>query len=178
MRALALLALTGCRTVLGIEDVEPFPSPPPGDTSNSAEAGIDGKPLGCRADYAAIPGAGPRNHRYLFVTINGPWTQQRDTCAMNDGFLAFPDGTTIGNAQMELQAIVTLGGTNVWLGISDLTVEGEYRTSLGMLASPETLALFTATGGGNSDCLTGNSPTSINDESCGNSHKALCECVP
>ena len=174
MRAFALIALTGCRAVLGIEDGDPFPVPPPGD-SRDVDVPTEAAPQGCRADYAELPNAGPRMHRYLLVNIIQAWTKQRDACAANAGYLAFPDGATVANAQMELEAIVTLGGNNVWLGLDDVAVEGQYRTSLNMPASQATLALVTANGGG--DCLNGTT-TAINDENCGNGHKALCECVP
>jgi hypothetical protein len=143
--------------------------------------GGEPNPMGCRADYMALPNSGPRGHRYLAVATNATWPQQRDFCVANMGFLAFPDGTTLANAQLELSAIVTFGGTNLWVGVNDIGgtgQEGKYKTSLNMNVSTITAMLITESGNSNNeDCLAGTA-TTMNDEDCATTRKAVCECVP
>jgi hypothetical protein len=138
-------------------------------------------PMGCRADYMVLPNSGPRGHRYLAVATAATWPQQRDFCVANMGYLAFPDGTTLANAQMELSAIVTLGGTDLWVGVNDIGgpgQEGKYKTSLNVAVSAITQMLITESGNSNNeDCLAGIT-TTMNDEDCAVAKKAVCECVP
>ena len=173
----ALLALSGCRSILGIEDVETA-TPSDGAPADVGFDAIDAPPDGhiaCPSGYVMLPNSGSRGHRYRLASPGAKeWVQQRNFCMTDGGFLAFPDGA---QAAQELSAIVTLGGLNVWIGVDDRVVEGDYVTSLNMPASAATTALIGAGGPGNDDCLIGTT-TAMQDEDCSVSHPAVCECVP
>jgi hypothetical protein len=142
------------------------------------EAGGEPLPMGCRADYMALPNSGPRNHRYLLVNPTASWSAQRDFCAANMGYLAFPDGTNTANAQLELDALRLFAGDGAWVGVNDIATEGQYRTSLNMPASTSTQALMNLAGNPNQqDCMFINT-TTLNHTDCNNTRKAVCECVP
>ena len=146
------------------------------------EAGGEPLPMGCRADYMMLANSGPRGHRYLLINTTATWTDQRNACATNMGFLAFPDGAALGDAQLELSAIVTLGGAGLWVGLNDIGgqgQEGKFRTSLNQPASTITQMLITENGNSNNeDCLAGNATPDMTDEDCATLRKAVCECVP
>lgn len=141
---------------------------------------IDGAPpMGCKPTYMALPDSGPRGHRYLLLPTNLSWVQQRDACALDNAWLAFPDGATLADAQAELAALRTLAADGAWIGVNDQLTEGSYRTSLNAPVSAIT-AMLILTGGGNpngQDCLTIAGAT-LTDESCNDTRKAVCECVP
>ncbi|MBA3499684.1 MAG: C-type lectin domain-containing protein [Myxococcota bacterium] len=142
------------------------------------EAGGEPAPMGCRADYVALANSGPRAHRYLLVNVTGTWSVQRDFCVANMGFLAFPDGTNLANAQLEHDALRTLAADGAWVGVNDIVTEGQYRTSLNMPASASTQALMNLGGNPNpADCMFINT-TTLNHTNCGDDRKAVCECVP
>jgi hypothetical protein len=184
MRALALIALTGCRSILGIEDVV-VPTPDDAslddsrDDASLVDAPTEAPPMGCPASYMTLPSSGPRGHRYLLVTSNAPWMMQRNLCISMSGFLAFPDGATLPDAQAELAAISALAGDNVWLGVDDLAVEGQYRNSLGQPISAITNMLinFGGPNPGPRDCMI-NLNNTLQNEDCGNQRKTVCECIP
>jgi hypothetical protein len=152
-----------------------------GGPGSEPVVGSEPLPMGCRADYMALPSSGPRGHRYFLINTTASWPGQRDACAMNQGFLAFPDGAVLADAQAELLAVVTFGGAGLWMGVNDLGgngQEGKYRTSLNMMASTVTLMLVTESGQSqNEDCLAGTT-TTMTDEDCASLRKAVCECVP
>ncbi len=149
-----------------------------GIDSPMGDGGIDAPPMGCKANYMALANSGPRGHRYRLLPGLGTWVQQRDACAADQAFLAFPDGAALADAQAELGALTTLAGDGVWIGITDQVTETTYRTSLNMPASAISLMLLTAAGGGSEDCLVGAGMT-MTDEKCDTPPRnAVCECVP
>lgn len=156
-----------------------------GDNGGEAGSELPGEagggeppPMGCRADYMALANSGTRGHRYFLIDTTASWTMQRDACLTNMGYMAFPDGP---QAAMELSAVVTLGGTGLWVGVNDIGgngQEGKYKNSLGAMASTQTQALITESGNSNNeDCLAGTA-TTMTDEDCNNLRKTVCECVP
>lgn len=184
MRAVVVIvAITGCRQVLGIEDgvlATPPDGRPPGiDAPPGVDAPLpplDG-PGVCPPTYVVIPNGTP-NHRYRFIDLPATWVMQRDACAQEGGFLAFPDGANPPAAQAELAAILNFGNQNLWMGLDDLVTEGVFRTSLDQPASAATLSLITNPGEPLRDCIRAGSPSSMNEEDCGTNRRAVCECVP
>ena len=183
VRAFALTVLCGCRSILGIEDVDVIDLADPDanpidsihDATNDAPA-LDGA-NGCPASFMALPNSGPRGHRYRETPSPGGWLDMRDFCATVGGFLAFPDGSNTANAQQELTALITLSGNGLWIGVNDLGTEGTFRTSLNQTLSAVTSSFIQ---GGNSmqnDCAVAQTDK-FNIEDCGNTHNAVCECVP
>ncbi|MBA3398051.1 MAG: C-type lectin domain-containing protein [Deltaproteobacteria bacterium] len=150
-----------------------------GIDSPMGDGGIDAPPTGCKGNYMALANSGPRGHKYRLLPNNGTWVQQRDACAADQAFLAFPDGAALADAQAELAALTTLAGNGVWIGVTDQLAEGTYRTSLNMPASAITLMLLVGSGGNSNgqDCLAGTGMT-LTDEDCNGDRKAVCECVP
>jgi hypothetical protein len=151
------------------------------DAGVGAEKPIDAPeiPSGCPGNFMTLPNSGPRGHRYLLINTQAGWTAQRDGCAAMSTFMAFPDGATNADAQLELAAVVTLAGNGVWVGVEDIVTNGAYKTSLGQPVSARTLALINP-GGGNPNqqgCFTTNG-TSMTDEDCADTRKTVCECVP
>lgn len=170
---LALIALGGCREILGIEDVELLPMPPPEDAPTSPD-GLHDAPFGdaffgCPADYATAGGSDL--HRYKPHGVNRSWVQARDVCAAEGGYLAIPD------TPAELQSLEQLvGPTRTWIGIDDVAVEGTYRNTFGMLQ----VFLPWAAGepnGNAQDCVYLDSGN-LADGGCGEQHPSVCECNP
>lgn len=142
-------------------------APPPGDGMPDAAK--------CPATYATLPNAGTRGHVYRFVNMDRTWTQHRDACAAENTFLAFPDGP---DAALELAALRVAAADGAWLGINDIQNEGTRINSLGMPVSAQTNALVDLDGNPmNTDCFVIDI-TTIDDASCGDTRKAVCECVP
>lgn len=128
--------------------------------------------------YAMLPNAGPRGHMYKLLDAPMTWSQQRDLCAGEGTYLAFPDGASVADAQLELAALRTLAGDAAWVGINDIATEGQYRTSLNQPASTVTVMLISITGNPQqTDCFVINN-TSLDDADCSTTRKAVCECVP
>jgi len=154
---------------------------PPTDSGPTTDAPPDAMnpPMGCKANYMALPNSGPRGHRYLLLNQTMSWSQQRDLCAADGAFLAFPDGANITDARAELAALRTLAADGAWIGVTDQLMENVFRTSLNQPVSAITQMLI-ATGGGNpngQDCLV-IANTVLTDEACADPRKAVCECVP
>jgi len=149
--------------------------PVPGDMGGSEPL-----PSNCPATgYDVLPNSGPRGRKYKLLDTPATWPTHRDFCAATDGtFMAFPDGTNLANAQLELAALRVLAGDGAWVGVNDLTTEGSYRTSLNQAVSASTAGLITTMGNPNAtDCLVINT-TTLDDADCTTARKAVCECVP
>lgn len=143
--------------------------------------GSEPVPMGCPGDFAALAAGSEGNHRYKAFPA-ATWAAHRTTCSNLGTFIAYPEGATQAAAQAELDGLRALSGDGTWLGINDITVEGAYvRTLDNMPVSANTAALFNI--GGNQgeknsqDCLIIDN-TTIDDALCGDSRKAVCECVP
>lgn len=182
MRALALTVLCGCRSILGIEDVDVIDL---GDPDAAFDSGVDSvdsnpfdaTPVGCPSMYQTLPNSGPRGHRYLQAPAPGNWLDLRDFCVAVGGFLAFPDGNNAQNAQLELAALIAFSGNGTWIGVTDVGTEGTFRTSLNQIVSAATASLIQGGNSMQSDCATAQTDR-LNIEDCLNNHKAVCECVP
>ena len=181
VRALALLVVCGCRSILGIEDVDVIQLGDPDANGNEVGTGGEMPPdvpnLGCPTMYQALPMSGPRGHRYLQTPTPGNWLDMRDFCAAIGGFLAFPDGTNANNAQLELTALITFSGMGTWIGVTDVGTEGSFRTSLNMPVSAATTSFIQGGNTMQNDCASAQA-NQFTIEDCLNSHKAVCECVP
>lgn len=173
MRGLAfilLVAATGCRALLGIDDVElggPVDGNPGGtDVLVAVDAPQDGFPMGaCPASYGPVAG---QSSLYRVTTAAFGWQQHRDTCAAEGGYLFIPDNAT------ELGAVDgAVAQTPFWVGISDLTTEGTYRTSLNTIAVFLPWAPMQPTG--LDDCVETSGGT-FNDRRCTDALVAVCEC--
>jgi hypothetical protein len=124
--------------------------------------------------YAAIPSV-PNGHTYRVLTLAATWQQQRDKCAADSAHLAIPEDTT------ELAGMLVLGGSQLWVGITDLALENTFVTVLG----PPATFLPWANGQPDNkpqpdaDCAQAD-PTDqrLYDEKCGGAYRAVCECVP
>ena len=177
------MVLCGCRSILGIEDVDVIDlgDPDAANRDSAVDGGedspSDATPLGCPSMFQTLPNSGPRGHRYLQAPASANWLDMRDFCVAVGGFLAFPDGNNPQNAQLELAALIAFSGNGTWIGVTDVGTEGTFRTSLNQIVSAATSSLIQ---GGNSmqnDCATAQTDR-LNIEDCSNSHKAVCECVP
>jgi hypothetical protein len=140
------------------------------------------EPVACPGDYATLPNSGPRGHKYKLLTTAAAWATHEATCGTEGTFLAYPDGTTVANAQLELNALKALAGDDAWLGLDDRAMEGLYVRSRDKFAmSSITLQLVNLKGNPNQrqgeDCLVIDN-TTINDADCVQTKKAVCECAP
>lgn len=182
-RSCLLIVCAGCRTILGIDDPHQQDQDAVGGEAGTemppeATAGVDA-PIGCRADFNALPNSGPRGHRYKLLLTADDFQTQRSVCAAIPSWLAFPDGANAQDAQLELAAIVQLGGPSTWVGIDDLAQEGSTTTSLGAPTSAATTALIMMSGNSSlKDCFLAMSSSSIQDDDCNANRKAVCECIP
>ena len=139
------------------------------------DAGFDAPPINCPGDYLQLP-TSPA-HRYKLLAAPAIWDDQRLACVSSfPTHLAIPDGTA---EQMALDSLA--GTTSYWIGVDDIAQEGTFLTVLG--AAPA----FTAWASGQpddkpnptSDCALA-TPASHDwdDQKCGDSHIAICECEP
>ncbi|MEJ7601457.1 MAG: lectin-like protein [Kofleriaceae bacterium] len=126
--------------------------------------------VGCTAGYAALTG-GQVGHRYKLRTSVVGWDAHRTACAGEGGYLGIP------NDALELQAMVTLGGAAIYVGISDLAAEGAWADVLNGVAT----FLPWASGQPDDDkpgedCVRASGIT-FTDERCSRTARAVCECV-
>jgi hypothetical protein len=133
-------------------------------------------PSNCPASgYDVLPNSGPRGRKYKVLMTPASWSMQRDLCAGEQTFLAFPDGPA---ATSELAALKAAAGDLAWVGVTDQINEGSYQNSLNQPISAQTQALINTSGNPqNRDCLFINN-ASLQHEDCSVLKKAVCECVP
>lgn len=140
----------------------------------NGDAGVDAPPpdavVGCPTDYVTITG-GEAGHRYRLRTPSTNWDSHRATCASEGGYLAIP------GSLVELQGMIALGASPIFIGISDLATE---NTWVDVLGAPAT---FLPWAGGEpdndapgEDCVRATS-TTFTDERCSRTARAVCECV-
>jgi hypothetical protein len=90
-------------------------------------------------------------------------------------YLAVPDDAT------ELQAILTLAASDVWVGIGDAATENTFVTVLGGVPAilPWAAGQPDDSGGGGSDCVMALSASATyDDRRCSTTAIAVCECEP
>lgn len=135
-----------------------------------ADAGVSK----CAPSFAALPGT--TGHLYYLFTTPSDFTTQRSACAAQGTttYLAIPDDAA------ELQAIVALAAQPaVWVGLTDQVVEGTFMTVRGMPAP------FLPWAAGQpddkppgEDCVAALPDSTLDDQQCSNSLRAVCECEP
>ena len=139
----------------------PQPDTPPGADCKSS------------GGYMAIP-SGQTGHTYRTLTTLLTWTQQRDKCVLDSATLVIPDDAT------ELGAVAAFAASAFWVGISDQATENSFVTVLG----PPATFLPWKSGqpddkNPGEDCVRADNATlTFSDEKCGNTARAVCECVP
>jgi hypothetical protein len=152
-----------------------------GDIGASPDAAIDGglqvpDGLGCPAGYSILTGIS--NHVYRRIGTIDTWDQQMKSCQKEGAnvYLAIPDNA------IELQGILTLASTDVWIGLDDLAAENSFVTVLEAAATflPWATGQPDDSGGaGGSDCVLAlSAPASYDDKRCSASAIAVCECEP
>lgn len=136
-----------------------------------------GPPPACalNPDYAVRAGS---DHTYRFLAARMPYDDGYATCARDGAHMVVIDDPTEN-------AFVTATITaNAWIGLDDLTVEGEFSwadgTPLGAI-NEFRVSTNEPTGGLNQDCVmifhSGNSePGTWNDAGCGSVQEVVCEC--
>jgi lectin-like protein len=161
-------------------------TPPPtdggADTPPPSDMMIDA-PVTCKNSslYNAITG-GNTNHTYRLVATSAQWMQQRDQCAVEGGNLAIPDDTA------ELMGVSALAGTGIWIGLSDLAVEGTFVNVLGQAPTFNSAPLVNgmapwANGqpdnkpNPGADCARADTNQTFSDDKCNGALRAVCECV-
>jgi hypothetical protein len=135
------------------------------DFEATADAGTDAA-LACPAGYAPL---GPSANRYRTLGVLETWQTHQATCVADGTRLAIPVN------QAELDALVT--GGEVWLGLSDLAVEGTFMTVVGTTPpflpwAPTQPDNFNA----NEDCVLGLTTARLDDRPCAFPRRAICEC--
>lgn len=153
-----------------------------GDEALDGDARVDDPPLetgdaSLEPADASLPAECPGfmlvDGHYLKKLGAAGWTNQRSACGTLPGnvFLAVPDD------EVELAAIVAVGGGDAWIGISDAAAEGSYMTVLGAMATFLPWAAGEPDNAGNQDCVRSKG-TTIETALCGTPVIAVCECVP
>lgn len=150
-----------------------------GEVGDGSDASIDGNAplpdgLGCPVGYATLTGV--PNHVYRRIATSTSWDSQVTACRDEGAnvYLAIPDDAT------ELQAILTLASSDVWVGISDIATENSFVTVLGGVPA---ILPWAATqpddSGGGSDCVLALSASATyDDRRCPALAIAVCECEP
>jgi hypothetical protein len=153
-----------------VPSTAPNPGPDAG-ADPAIDAAIDAPPaVGCPSDYAEVAGSA---HRYKAL---GNISSDRAVaeCKRNslDAYLAIPDDAT------ELALLATVVNPGFWIGLDDRTTEDLFVTQKGVPATflPWRQGQPDNSRGGE-DCVTGTA-TELEDERCGDSHAAVCECEP
>ena len=125
---------------------------------------------GCPVDYMTITG-GQAGHRYKARITSTSWDTHRAACAGEGGHLAIPGDL------VELQALVVLGGSPIYVGISDRATE---NTWVDVLGAPATYLPWRPgqpdDDNPGEDCVRATS-TELSDERCGRTARAVCECI-
>lgn len=156
-------------------DAGPIDAPDDPDAPPGTDAMIDAPPVsGCPVGYAPLP-ALSSTHQYRKLLTTAGWTNHRAACGGEPGnvYLAIPDDT------LEIQALVTLAGTDFWVGISDAATEGIYMDVKGIPATFLPWAAAEPDNAGNQDCVRALSPSgTIETLNCGITAIAICECEP
>jgi hypothetical protein len=136
----AAAGLAGCRQLFGIDDTQVVTdarSPDAPTTSSDAtpdgggnqpdgrfgpDGGIDAPPALCPITYTLQHGG----HFYRSTAFDAMWQVASDNCAADGAntHLAIPDD------EAENTAIAQWVANHAWIGISDIAVEGFYRTVL------------------------------------------------
>lgn len=172
----ALVVLCGCRGILGIHglaDGPPDTAPPDGTSPDGAGDGVPDVPAGiCPADFIQLPGGSP--HVYRLASGPAIFNSQLDNCAALSiaAYLAIPDD------QPELDGLVGLAATSIWVGIDDLQTEGTYRTVIGQVATFLPFAVSEPDGTPLQNCLFADDQSQLHDQSCSSNLPAICECEP
>jgi hypothetical protein len=145
-----------------------------GEAGDAPDGGVtvpDG--LGCLVGYATLTGVPDRAYRRIDTSTS--WEGQVAACRADGAnvYLAIPDDAT------ELQAILTLASSDVWVGISDIATEGSFVTVLGGVPASPPWAAMQPDDLGGSDCVLALSASaSYDDRRCSTSAIAVCECEP
>ena len=146
-----------------------------GDEGDAAigDGAMADAPSGCPVTYVALAGV-TSSHLYRTLPAAAGWTNQRSACGMEpaNAYLAIPDDA------VELQALITHAGTDVWVGISDAASEGAFVTVRGTPATYLPWATNEPDNNGNQDCVRTRSPSAIETVICGTPTIAICECEP
>jgi hypothetical protein len=161
--ALTLLALCGCRAILGIDDVGGGPPDVP-DLVPDTPSGL------CPADFQPL--ASGSAHRYLVLAGPDDYASQRAACAARGPsiYLVVPDD------QAELDAMVqAAGGFTFWVGIDDRAIEGSFVTTKG---APATFLPWAAGEPSGEDCVLVASDGTFHDDDCLSAFPSACECEP
>jgi len=150
-----------------------------GDVAGGSDAAIDGgftvpDGLGCPVGYAILTGVPNRVYRRIGTAET--WDSQVTACRADGAnvYLAIPDSAT------ELQAILTLASSDVWVGIGDAVTENSFVTVLGGVpAFLPWAANQPDDSGGGSDCVMALSASATyDDRRCITTASAVCECEP
>lgn len=150
-----------------------------GDVGEGADASIDSgivipDGLGCPVGYATLAGVPNRAYRRLGTLSS--WQDQVTACQADGAnvYLAVPDDAT------ELQAILTLASTDVWVGIDDVATENSFVTVRGGAATflPWAAAQPDDSGGGSDCVLALSASATYDDKRCITGEVAVCECEP
>src|SRR5262249_33093284 len=120
-------------------------------------------------------------HYYRMISGPDVWSAQVNDCEASSpqAHLAVPVDMT-----MVIEIGTSVSGTSVpevWLGITDVTTEGTYRSADGSeVVSYLPWASGEPNGGTNQNCVSMHvvAPTGYFDEPCGMSLDAVCECLP
>jgi hypothetical protein len=150
-----------------------------GDVGDTPDASIDGgftvpDGFGCPVGYATLTGVLDRAYRRIGTSTS--WESQVAACRADGAnvYLAIPGDAT------ELQAILTLASSDVWVGISDIATEGSFVTVLeGVPAILPWAPMQPDNSGGGSNCVLALSASATyDDRRCITAAIAVCECEP
>lgn len=138
----------------------------------TTDAPPDNPTGGCNADFATLAN-GNAGHKYKLITVADDWLAQQDTVcvANNNGYLAIPDDAA------ELAALAGLAGNvDLWVGISDRAIEGDYREVLNNTAYTS-LPIDDQNGNQNAqDCVGNKDGTTLETDDCDVARVVVCEC--
>lgn len=165
-RVVVCLILAGCGR-LGFD--EPAVDAPTGldvpDVMDDAAVG-DAPAARCKTDarYRVVSGF---TSTYLDSVQDASWDDARAACVADGAHLAIAE--TAGEA--------SLAAIGDWLGISDVAVEGEWRTLDGALATYLPWAAGQPDGGATENCVRLDDATqTIEDRACADLRDYTCEC--
>jgi hypothetical protein len=181
--ALVLLLATGCRSLLGFEELAAPPIPdstsPIGD-SPRPDGGVDATPTGDVATDLTCPESYDLQltdgaSRYRLISQGAPWLTASSECAA--------DGThlIVLSTQAELSGINVIAGAGErWVGLSDLVTDGVFLPVTDEATTfPPASGMPWETGepsAGDKSCVLMGDNGELSSKTCGLARPYICEC--
>lgn len=171
--ALTSIAAPGCRfsgpAATGDDGGDDGPGDAGPDAAPDAAPDATSAPA-CMTDPSYSNNAG---HRYKLQAQSADYDTAIDRCAAEGAHLIVVDSVE------ESDYLRTLVGSDVWIGLDDLTIENQFRWVTGATSTYRRWVSGEPTNSNSGeDCVYARSDKQWNDTNCGDGKRVVCECDP